>query len=131
MIINFNENGLLSAGDYQLTLAELRRCLLVRGAKRDLSPSWDVQWREKLIDNFEILDPYKIWTWDRSSRIPAPNSPKKQLPMWHRYRVELYPHYGQLSGITDKYGHELLFPSAFRQSRVEHRPKGIIQLIKK
>jgi hypothetical protein len=28
--------------------------------------------------------------------------PKLQLPMWHKYRVELYPHYGQLCGIRDR-----------------------------
>ena len=48
--------------------------------------------------------------------------------MWHRYRVELYPHFGQSSGIRDKYGHELQFPSAFRQQRGSSEPKGIIQI---
>jgi hypothetical protein len=27
--------------------------------------------------------------------------------MWHQYRVELYPHVGQLSGIRDRFGNEL------------------------
>lgn len=48
--------------------------------------------------------------------------PKRQLPMWHHYRVELYPHYGQGSGIRDPLGYELKFPSAFRLSRRGGRP---------
>lgn len=74
------------------------------------------------------LDPFKIWTWDPDSRLPSPGCPKAQLPMWHRYRVELYPHFGQLSGIKDRYGYDLEFPSAFRLSRRDGRPKGIIKL---
>jgi hypothetical protein len=75
-----------------------------------------------------LLDPHKIWTWDPASRRPYRGYPKKQLPMWHQYRVELYPHYGQPCGIHDKNGHELEFPSAFRQSRRDGRPKGIIKI---
>jgi hypothetical protein len=144
--------------------------------------SWDAPWRERLVENFEVLvrqlwavgvrdvyadgsfvedkdhpndidgyfvcglpelatgtltqqlnllDPYKVWTWDPFSRKPYRGYPKKQLPMWHRYRVELYPHVPGLgvgSGITDKYGHELEFPSAFRQSRRDGAPRGIIKI---
>jgi hypothetical protein len=55
--------------------------------------------------------------------------PKKQLPMWHRYRVELYPHVaGFSSGIRDPQWYELEFPSAFRQSRRDGRPRGIVKL---
>ena len=75
------------------------------------------------------LDPFKIWTWDHRSRKLDPNSPKLQLPMWHRYRVELYPHWpGNLCGIQDRFGNELEFPSAFRQSRSLHRQKGILKI---
>ncbi|WP_037289494.1 DUF6932 family protein [Saccharibacillus sacchari] len=75
-------------------------------------------------------DPYKVWTWDSSSRLYDRNSAKKQLPMWHRYRVELYPEYNQASGITDQYGHMLKFPSAFRQTRDTFLPKGIVKIVK-
>jgi len=78
-----------------------------------------------------MLDPYKVWTWDPLSRKPYRGYPKKQLPMWHRYRVELYPHVpglGMTSGIRDKWGHELEFPSAFRQSRRDGTPRGIIKI---
>jgi len=68
-----------------------------------------------------------IWTWDADRRYASPYSPKRQLPMWHKYRVELYPHVGQFTGIVDAFGHELTFPSAFRQSR-GFRPKGIVKI---
>lgn len=75
-----------------------------------------------------LLDPHKVWTWAPETRRPFRGYPKKQLPMWHQYRVELYPHVGQLSGIQDRHGHELEFPAAFRQSRRDGRPKGIIRI---
>ncbi|HEV2970517.1 MAG TPA: hypothetical protein VGY55_11045 [Pirellulales bacterium] len=75
-----------------------------------------------------LLDPHKVWTWDPASRRAFRSYPKKQLPMWHVYRVELYPHYGQLCGIRDQYGHELEFPSAFRRSRRDGKPRGILKI---
>jgi hypothetical protein len=47
--------------------------------------------------------------------------------MWHKYRVELFPHVGQPTGITDRFGNDFVFPSAFRQSR-DFKPKGIIKI---
>lgn len=76
------------------------------------------------------LDPHKIWTWHPDSRRPYRGSPKRQLPMWHQYRVELYPHFGQPSGITDQFGNNLMFPAAFRKSRSEQKQKGIIKIIR-
>lgn len=78
--------------------------------------------------NLNLLDPYKVWTWDPDSRRPYPGSSKWQLPMWHRYRVELYPHVGQGSGIVDEFGYELEFPAAFRRSRRDGRPRGIVKI---
>jgi len=49
--------------------------------------------------------------------------------MWHKYRVELYPHYGQESGIKDEFGNDMTFPAAFRKSRNGDTPKGIIKII--
>ena len=60
--------------------------------------------------------------------LPPGDYPKKQLPMWHHYRVELYPHCGLPSGIKDAYGNDLEFPSAFRQSRRDGKPRGIIKI---
>jgi hypothetical protein len=81
-----------------------------------------------LQQELNLLDPHKCWTWDPSSSRPYPGYPKPQLPMWHFYRVELYPHFGQLSGIPDRFGNELTFPSAFRISRRDDTPKGIIKI---
>lgn len=84
-----------------------------------------------LTQQLNLLDPFKVWTWDPSSRKPYRGYPKKQLPMWYRYRVELYPPVpglGMGSGIRDKYGHELEFPSAFRQSRRDGSLRGIIKI---
>jgi hypothetical protein len=83
----------------------------------------------ELTRKLNLLDPHKIWTWDPRSRHAFRGYPKKQLPMWRRYRVELYPHVaGFSSGIRDARGHELEFPSAFRQSRRDGKARGIIKL---
>lgn len=84
----------------------------------------------KLERELNLLDPLKAWTWDPDSRKPYHGYPKLQLPMWHAYRVELYPHVGQLSGLRDEFGYELEFPSAFRRSRRDGLPRGIIKLEK-
>ena len=87
--------------------------------------------RGELQRDLNAIDPYKVWTWDRASRRPDPNSTKLQLPIWHRYRVELYPHFpGLLSGLRDQFGNELEFPAAFRLSRQAHRPKVIIHIVR-
>ena len=83
-----------------------------------------------LQQDLNLLDPYKIWTWDSKSRKPYNGYTKKQLPMWHRYRVELYPHIGQPSGIQDEFGNVLQFPAAFRKTRDTYQPKGIIKIKK-
>jgi hypothetical protein len=74
-------------------------------------------------------DPLQSWTWSRASRRPSPDSAKAQLPMWHNYRTELYPHFGQFSGILGPLGHPLQFPEAFRRSRSELREKGIVRIV--
>lgn len=79
--------------------------------------------------DLNALDPHNVWTWSPASRRPDPDSFKRQLPMWHQYRVELYPHLpGHTSGIRDRFGNDLEFPSAFRLSRRGDLPKGLIQI---
>lgn len=180
MLPEFDSDGCLPAGDYELTLAELRQSMLVVGPSARY-PNWDTSWRGALVSNVEVLiqqlwqvgvteifvdgsfvedkehpndidgyfecdlrelasgrlqsalnllDPHKVWTWAPASRRGYRGYPKKQLPMWHQYRVELYPHFGQLSGIRDKHGNELEFPSAFRLSRRDGRPRGIVKIKK-
>jgi hypothetical protein len=53
----------------------------------------------RLERDLNALDPHQIWTWDHATRRPHADSTKAELPMWHQYRVELYPHHGQSSGI--------------------------------
>jgi hypothetical protein len=81
-----------------------------------------------LTRELNLLDPYKVWTWDPASRTPYRGYPKKQLPMWHRYRVELYPHCGLPSGIKDQHGNDLEFPAAFRRRRGDGMLKGIVKI---
>ena len=84
----------------------------------------------QLARDLNRLDPGGIWTWDPASRRSCRGSPKRQLPMWHKYRIELYPHVpGLLSGICDKWGNESEFPSAFRRSRRDGKPRGILKLL--
>lgn len=90
----------------------------------------DVRNLPELIRELNVIEPDKIWTWDSKSRKHSKGYTKKQLPMWHKYRIELYPHFGQDSGIRDQFGNDLLFPAAFRQTRDTFRPKGIIKIIK-
>ncbi|MEO8495188.1 MAG: hypothetical protein ABI614_08960 [Planctomycetota bacterium] len=174
----FNDDGVLPPGDYELTFDQIRESPLVCGPAD--STGWDVGWRLYLVAQLEVLtrqlwqvgiadvfadgsfaedkdhpndidgyfvcslamlasgqlerklnllDPYKIWTWDPALRKPYAGYPKLQLPMWHRYRVELYPHVsGISSGIRDRHGNELEFPAAFRLSRRNDCPRGIIKL---
>jgi hypothetical protein len=85
----------------------------------------------ELTRQLNLIDPFKVWTWDPASRKPYRGYPKKQLPMWHRYRIELYPHIPGMGigcGIFDRYGNELEFPSAFRQSRRDGKARGIVKI---
>ena len=71
-----------------------------------------------------------FWTWSDRELFGG----KQRLPMWMKYRVELYPHavdspLGGGVGIFDEHGNELEFPAAFRQSR-DFVPKGIIKIVK-
>ena len=178
----FDENGVLPAGDYELTLDELAQSHLVVGLN-DREP-WSRKQRDRLVTNLRILvnqlwqvgvenvyidgsfvenkprpndidgyfdcklmdlatgdlqrdlnalDPHKCWVWNPAARRPDPSSTKLQLPMWHIYRVELYPHAASRmtsSGIRDEHGNELQFPAAFRRQRDTGRQKGIVKIIR-
>ena len=86
-------------------------------------------------ERLNSLDPAKSWSWDPDDRIFDKKTQKWQLPMWHQYQIELFPHWnsspsgpGPTAGL-DEYGNELPFPSFFRRSRDGSR-KGIIKVIK-
>lgn len=75
------------------------------------------------------IDPEKCWTWDHAARTAHRGYPKLQLPMWHAYRVELYPHFTGLIAGVDELGNALEFPAFFRKCRGTGHAKGIIQIV--
>jgi hypothetical protein len=82
-----------------------------------------------LVRSLNALDPKTSWTWDPRFRSKFKGYAKAQLPMWHAYRVEMYPHYSLgSSGIRDRFGNELSFPAAFRTQRGTDEPKGIVKI---
>jgi hypothetical protein len=83
-----------------------------------------------VVQLLNLKNKHKIWNWNPNSRVSVAGFAKKQLPMWAHYRVELYPHLQQSTGIKDAQGNDLMFPSAFRQCRASGIPKGIIKVIK-
>lgn len=90
---------------------------------------WLGELERDLIAASEFEDAERVWTWSVAAKRSSEDSPVRKLPLWHRFRVELYPHYpGLLTGLNDHYGRALEFPAAFRLSR-GFRPKGIIQLL--
>lgn len=50
MLPDFDEHGLLPAGDYELTFEQLRASVLVVGPSAG-APHWDALWRARLVDN--------------------------------------------------------------------------------
>lgn len=76
------------------------------------------------------IDPHKCWTWDHGTRRKYRGYPKGQLPMWHAYRVEMYPHYSGLIAGVDEHGNALEFPAFFRKCRGSGRAKGIVKIVK-
>ncbi|UWE04740.1 DUF6932 family protein [Laceyella sacchari] len=82
----------------------------------------------KLIEQLNRLDPHKCWGWDRN-RFDAYGN--LQLEMWHRYRVELYPHCkGVYSGVKNGLGQNMKFDEFFRRDRDFNMVKGIVKLMK-
>ena len=90
----------------------------------ECSPRAFVEIRRRL----NLINPYKVWTWDTSERRPDPGSMIAKLPMWHRYRVEFYVHFPG-TGVPDEYGNERILPSLFRKQRDTQLQKGILRMI--
>jgi len=84
----------------------------------------------QLEHDLNLIDPAKCWTWNHTTRKAYRGYPKLQLPMWHVYRVELYPHYTGMIAGADEHGQHLEFPAFFRKCRGSSKPKGIIKIIK-
>ena len=70
-----------------------------------------------------------IWTWNPQRMVLDQGTMKRRLPMWMAYRVELFPEWGQFSNIRDQFGNNQKFPAAFRVSRHQNTPKGIVKIV--
>lgn len=81
----------------------------------------------ELMYRLNDLDPFTCWTWDPRARRKYRGYPKGQLPMWHRYRVELWPDYGQPFGLQMDGSLDQGFEAAFRRSR-SGAPRGVIKI---
>ncbi len=88
----------------------------------------------RLRNALNALDPYRAWTWRQADRRPDAAG-KLKLPLWHHYRVELFPYYGQpTTEFRDRNGRDLTFPELFRRrtpagaDAQDPLPKGIVKL---
>lgn len=84
-----------------------------------------------IIVELSQLQPHLPWDWMHRPVDPSTGIPKPL--MWHRYRVELFPHftdYPAPTGIVDRYGNALFFPAAFRTDRDTLQPKGVVRIIR-
>ena len=62
MIPSFQTDGLLPPSDYEVSFEELRRSILTVGPGMTAGArSWDTPWRERLVDNFEVLT-RQLWS---------------------------------------------------------------------
>jgi len=176
--LHFNADGLLPAQDFELTLAELERSLLVVGPASGY-PNWDKQWRAYLVRNLRILvgqldqagikdifingsfvedkdhpadidgyfncelrdylsgdlqrrlnliAPDKIWTWAPTALRPVRMIRANTNCLCGTSTGRTLPSLGAIVWHSRYHGHELEFPSAFRQSRQGGKPKGIIKI---
>lgn len=89
----------------------------------------DVRQLPQLVAQLNGKDSQSIWNWSSAQRTLDVQTGKLQLPMWHRYHVELYPNVQQPAGIMDRHGNPQLFPAAFRQQRGTYEPKGVLVLV--
>jgi hypothetical protein len=85
----------------------------------------------RIVVEMSQLEPPLPWDWMHRPLDPATGVPR--LRMWHRYRVDLFPHFVDQpnpTGVRDEFGNELLFPSLFRRDRETAMPKGVIQIVR-
>lgn len=74
------------------------------------------------------LDPCRPWTWRQEHRRPDPDG-HLRIPLWHHYRVELFPYYGQpIGGFVNRTGAPTDYPTFYRHSR-DDEPKGVVRLL--
>jgi hypothetical protein len=72
------------------------------------------------------IHPHHVWLWVAASRTPDDHGDFK-LPMWHRHRVELWPHPAACGGWDPSTRKSMMFPEFFRKDRAGN-PRGIIKI---
>lgn len=80
----------------------------------------------EVTERLNQLHPDRIWTWEAASRTPDDHGDLK-LPMWHRHRVELWPHPAASGGRDPSTGKRMMFPDFFRKDRAGNS-RGIIKI---
>ena len=73
------------------------------------------------------LDPLKAWDWNPKSRTSDARG-KRQYPLWHKYSVDLFPNFGQPTGVFNLAGEPMDFYSLMRWSDRVKCNRGVIQL---
>jgi hypothetical protein len=81
----------------------------------------------RLEERLNQLDPYQAWNWKPNSLTPDARG-MMRYPLWHRYRVDLFPNIGQDTGIFDNAGNQRNFYSLMRWSRRVGTLRGVILL---
>ena len=81
----------------------------------------------RLEERLKQLDPHGAWNWDHRSRTPDARG-RMRYPLWHRYRVDLFPNIGQGTGVFDDAGNERNFFSLMRWSHRVKSLRGVILL---
>ena len=76
-----------------------------------------------LEQKLNAIDPYRVWGWDDSMRHPG-----RKLPMWHQYHVDLWPYAPGTMFGSDNRGRPLELSEAFRRTKNQRIPKGIVKL---
>lgn len=105
-----------------------------KGRPNDIDGYFECDIRRYLSGELESelnqLDPKKSWTWDHAARRTYRGYRKRQLPMWHEYRVEMYPNFEGAVAGRDAEGRPLDFPGFFKLGRGPGGLKGIVQVVK-
>jgi hypothetical protein len=72
----------------------------------------------------------QVWTWDPDNRYKSkdPRAPHPKLPFWHKYRIDLWPDFGQ-GAIDHEHLGLLTFEKAFRRTRGGD-PKGVVKIFR-
>ena len=71
--------------------------------------------------------------WDLAHRPIYRRSGEPKPVMWHRYRVEVFPHFSDYpnpTGIFDEHGQELELGELFRREKFSLRAKGVVQIVR-